>query len=383
MGNIKYICEYALPNGNVENRSHALSANDKIDYIVSALNKSGEHVDIISPSLTNDFKIYHSRKDKLTSLNTLFSGPGFPIRFGFISQIISKMWLMFFLIKNCKSNDVVVAYHGKFKIPFILCAKMVCHFKLVLEVEEIYSDLNTQSNKKLQHWLEMLIIKYASAYIFASKQLNENYNTKNKPYVIANGSYIAKPNLVSNNDKNSEVINIVYAGLIKKDLVVFRCVDIAHYLSEKYAIHIIGYGDEKDITALIEKIREVNDNTACHVSFDGIKRGKEYDEFLQSCDIGICPLNASYSYQKACFPSKITSYLSNGLLVVTTENEVIRESAYGSIVVFSKTQSAEDFADIIKQIDITEKRDARDLIRILDLEFISNIRILIDRMRRE
>ena len=54
-------------------------------------------------------------------------------------------------------------------------------------------------------------------------------------------SYIVNENHGSNHYiKSSEKISLVYAGLIKKNQVAFRCVEIANYLSGKYIIKIIG-----------------------------------------------------------------------------------------------------------------------------------------------
>ena len=48
---MKYICEHSIPN-DTEKRVYTLSANDKLDYLVSVINECGISVEIISASRT-------------------------------------------------------------------------------------------------------------------------------------------------------------------------------------------------------------------------------------------------------------------------------------------------------------------------------------------
>lgn len=384
MTKIKYVCEYGLPENNIEKRSFTLSSNKKIDYIVSVLNRIGERVELVSPSCTRNFRFYRKRIDRLNCMTEVLSGPAVPERLGVIGQIFTKLWLLVYLLMNTKQNDVVIVYHGKTKIPFILLAKKIINFKMILEVEEIYADLLQDRTGAILRRMEMRMLKKADAFIFASKELELKYNIYGKPSVVANGSYIVNEDIADNQyvglDKK---IRLVYAGLIKKGKVAFRCAEIANYLDSKYQIKIIGYGDDGDVEALKQYIKKLNENNGCIVEYDGLKSGNDYNEYLQSCTIGLCPLNSSDKFQSACFPSKITSYLSNGLMVITTMNKVVAESPYKDYVMFSESELPQKFAEaIMRCLDSEQNRiDPRSTIRLLDLKFLDQCQMLLKKMR--
>ena len=376
---VKYINEHSIPKLNDENRLFALSSNDKVDYIVSVLNALGHNVEIVSPTITANKTYYGSRRDPLNEKTVVLSGISIgwlPVLF---RRFFSMFWLLVYLLRNTKKNEIVFSYHGVQKIPFVLFSKFLKRFKLVLEVEEIYADIS--SNKKVHKWrtwLENLMIQRADAYIFASKQLADRCNKLNKPFAIANGSYVVEPVLEKCYDDGK--IHLVYAGLIKKNAVVTRCVDMSDYLSEKYILHIIGYGNDVDLEYLKEIVKQKNSVNSCKIIYDGVKRGDDYKRYLQKCHIGLCPLNSSSKFQSACFPSKITSYLANGLRVVTTDNEVVKKSSYGNIVVFCKNESPQEFASIIRSVDVFAPYDSRACIRKNEEKFFHEMIFLLNEL---
>ena len=53
---MKYVAFYDTPENKAEGRSYQLSAVNKINYICTVLNRLGHHVEIISPSVTENRK---------------------------------------------------------------------------------------------------------------------------------------------------------------------------------------------------------------------------------------------------------------------------------------------------------------------------------------
>ena len=51
-----YVAFYDTPENKAEGRSYQLSAVNKINYICTVLNRLGHHVEIISPSVTENRK---------------------------------------------------------------------------------------------------------------------------------------------------------------------------------------------------------------------------------------------------------------------------------------------------------------------------------------
>lgn len=369
---MKYIVTYKIPVENKEKRYFALSSVDKADYICRCLNRCGEKVEIISTSESLINESYHERRDIVNENLTVITSPtprgGSLIRDKW-ATLYTQIWLLFYLIKNCKKGERIFVYHKVMNVPTLIIAIYIKRLKVVLEVEEIFSQLNTS---KWREKLEWQIFSKADSYIFASFQLQEIINKKNKPYVIANGKYEVAPIIAQ--PSNDGKIHLVYAGLIADGKVAFKSAGMAQFLSDKYHIHIIGYGQDEDINKLKDYISDLTELGKAGVTYDGLKRGKDYDCFLQSCHFGLCPISSDKKFQNACFPSKVTSYLANGLKVVVTENEVIRSSAYGTIVIFSKDDSSFEMAKAVTLANKDASMDIRTLIKQLDFDFVKALK---------
>ena len=367
---MKYICEYKIPVENEEERFYTLSTVDKASYIIDVLVRLGYSVEIVSPSYAK--KTSKKRIDCINDKITLISG--FSLGWNnaltkVISRLSVMLWLFFYLLKNCKRGERVFIYHRVQNIPIFLLAKRLIGFEVVLEVEEFYSSLLDRKNWR--RFLEYRMIRSASSYIFASEELEKRYNVNCKPYAIAYGAYNVPPYF--SNKLNDGRIHVVYAGLIESGKVAFRSARIATYLNSKYHIHIIGYGEQKDIDELMKEIEEIKSETECMICYDGLKRGDDYLMFLQSCHIGICPLTSNNTFQLACFPSKITSYLTNGLTVITTENPVLRNSKYSPFLVFVSKDTPDSFAEALLGIKLDENQSPRELIKNMDASFCSSL----------
>ena len=355
---MKYICQFYVPINNNEGRYYALSACDKASYVFSVLNRLGHDVEVISASYARKFS--KQRTDRLNEHVTVISGfsLGWNNRVTKILSMLSSMiWLLYYLLFRCKKNETIMIYHGVQNIPIYIIASFIKRFNYILEVEEFYSALSLKSGVGWRAFLEKAIIEKANSFIFASSQLEGKCNMNKKPFVIANGSYFV-PEIISKK-KDDGKIHLVYAGLIEKEKVAFKSAKIAKFLDERFIIHIIGYGNNEDIESLKFLISEINKTSSCLVQYNGLKRGQEYISFLQSCHIGICPLSSSKGFQMACFPSKITSYLSNGLLVLTTDNDVLKHSSYNKYLYFAPNDDPESFAYLIKTIDVKNSQNSR------------------------
>jgi len=358
---MKYILEYPIPISNNEGRYYALSACEKAKYIYSVLNRLGHKVEIISASYAK--RCVHSRIDSINESTVLISGAslGWNNRFTkLVSRLSSMIWLLCFLLVRCKKGETILIYHGVQNIPIYIFAKWIKKFTYILEVEEIYSMLGVSTFFNWRHRLEKLMIRYSDRYVFASKQLESSCNIRQKPYVICTGAYIVPPRISS--PLNDGKIHVVYAGLIASGKVAFKSAQIGLYLNNDYHLHIIGYGCDNDINQLKDFINSINKQTMCHITYDGLKEGDEYVSFLQSCHIGLCPLTTSLHFQRACFPSKITSYLSNGLLVLTTKNEVLETSVYSDYLYFVNNDTPKEFADMILNINTNMVNNPRQCI---------------------
>ena len=151
-----------------------------------------------------------------------------------------------YLVRNTKRRKSYCLSFITIDSTFSNCKK-IKKFNIVLEVEEIYTDVGKYS--KLNEKKENLIFEVADKYIFSTITLNERVNKNNKPYVVCNGIYKLEERLVERFSDGK--IHIVYSGVIdtlKKG--AFNAANTALYLDDRYHIHIIGFGNEVDIEKL-------------------------------------------------------------------------------------------------------------------------------------
>ena len=209
-------------------------------------------------------------------------------------------------------------------------------------------------------------------YIFPTELLNKKINVFGLPYVIIHGAYNAEKNCVEK--FNDHMIHCVYAGTFdRKKGGVSTAVEAALYLNDKYHIHILGFGDKNEENLLLSQISDISTKTDCKITFEGLKTGEDYKRFIQKCDIGLSTQNPDAPFNDTSFPSKILSYMSNGLRVVTVRIPAIESSGIGNDVYYYEKQQPQDVADAIKRVDFNDGYCGREMIENLSATFISEL----------
>lgn len=377
MGQIKYIGFYNTIENFSENRLSVLPATNKMDYIVSKLNQLGWDINIVSPSWTNNKKYYKGKKIQINKKKVLTLPPTLPWGniMKFFSMVLSQLWLFFYLIFHTRKNEKIIVYHSLALMFPLYFAKKIKGFILILEVEEIYQDIR-KINKCVSN-MEYKIIKLADKYIFSTELLNEKLNNLNKPYTIIYGTYQVEMDRKTRFEDGK--IHIVYAGNFDPQKGgATAAASAAAFLPEKYHLHIIGSGGEKLNNNMQELISKIGKTSECTVSYDGLLIGEDYIRFLQGCDIGLSTQMPDAAFNNSSFPSKILSYMANGLRVVSIRIKAIEMSAIGESIYYYEEQTSEDIAKTIMSIDVKKQYNCVELIRKLDKDFEKNIRKLLE-----
>ena len=362
MNNIKYIGFYDLNELN-QNRNAQVSAINKMNYIIDTLNNNKYSVTVVSPSWSKGNRISKAIKYKKNgniyimpfSLNNM-------VLFRFFNHLYCLMWLFIYLFFYCKKDEQIIVYHSLYIMRVISAIKRIKKIKVILEVEEVYSDV-LKKNKSFRN-KELKYINDADKYIFASRTLEETINENNKKNCIINGTYKVEPQIVEK--YNDGKIHLVYSGILDYSKGAFNAIKLSDYLNDNYMIHIIGYGDNNIIDELTMTIEERNKTNKCLIVFDGIKKEKEYIEYIQKCDIGLSVQDKDASYNMTSFPSKILSYLSNGLRVVSVDIPAIKNSDIGKLLFFYEENNIKSISDVIKNISFKDKYSSREFIKKLD-----------------
>lgn len=371
---IKYIGFYDLPELYGQ-RLCSLAAINKMDYVSGAINDAGYNVHVISPSWSLDnvdkkdsFRgrtVQLNPQKKITICKTFTTHNKISKR---IKITFSLIWLFVWLLKNTKRDEQIMVYHAPALSFPVIFAKQLVGFKLILEVEEIYG--NVWKNNKLINGLERKLIKCADAYIAVSDVLAEILGSKVKAILYGSYSLIQHNSLMPK--INDEKINIVYAGSI--DHIkggAFKAVECAALLPENYVVHILGSGTTELNTNLMKHIAFVNsqlNRDAC--LYHGVIIGNDYNDFLFKCQIALNTQNEG-DYMITAFPSKVISYLSHNLKVVSTRIKSIEKSKLSELIVFSEDDQPMNIVKSILSIDFNKPYDSTTKIKILNDEFVT------------
>lgn len=362
-----------------ESREFFPAADTKIDYIRTVLAEQFKEVHIITASGTKEHKFVAgglTPLDKNTDLRT-FHSLG---RRGKLKRIIGraylKLQLLRYLLCTLNDSDILVVYHSLSYMQIVNIAKRIKKFKLIEEVEEIYADVTRNSKTKKK---EFMFFDIADGFIFSTRFLNDEINVNNKPYAVANGTYKSEPVLCQKSDDKK--IHVVYAGTLdpRKGGAV-AAAKVAKFLPPNYHVHILGFGSDEQKNKLINVVEESNLRGAAKVTHDGLLVGDEFKRFIQSCDIGLSTQNPEASFNATSFPSKILTYMANGLKVVSIRIPAVEESDVGKYVVYYNEQAPHDIAKAILSVPGAVDYDTRDVLEKLNLDFAESMSVLITTM---
>lgn len=377
---MKYVAFCDVEDYRFENRSVAPAANDVVRYMADVFSEF-DNVEIISPARTLNKKGYFKQRTNLINDKiTLTLPPSFGARnsiLKFLSVMQVRLWLFFYLLSNTKRGETVVVYHSLSYMKVIRLIQLIKKIKLTYEIREIYSDaLPNSAFRNIKYGIykrrELNYFAYADQYIFPTELLNDLINKGKKPYLIATGVYKSEERIVSRADDG--LVHIVYAGTLDpaKGGAEFA-VQAAKYLPKNYWIHILGYGTDVMIEKILDEIRTVSKLTQCKVSYEGVLYNEEYRAFLQKCHIGLSTQNLAGSFNDTSFPSKIFTYLANGLQVLSCSIRAVRDSAVGKYMFYYKSNEPICIAEEILAIPINISSANNDVLSSLDKDLRKRI----------
>lgn len=368
---VHYIAYYSTKDGD---RIANFAGEDKIDYICEALISIGNKVRIISN--------VKSKKQYLpTEIVMLETGAELRMfaslpYINIVTHAIDVLWgyiqLICYILKHVKKDDTVLVYHSLGYRNLFSKLRRIKKFRYLLEVEELFQYIDAAKSSFKSK--EDVVFEVPDGFLFSNEILANRVNIKNKPSVIINGIYKIQKSFTEDKDENH--IHIVYAGTLERQKGVDYVIKVAPFLPEKYRMHIIGFGSEKDIKRVKGLIEQSNLENQCVVSYDGLYKGDEYLKFMQNCDIGICVQDEADEFNKYEYPSKIFSYLSNGLQVVVNNLEQVANSSVAPYLIISDSTNPKDIAKAILDSK-GQQIKSEELLKLLDKEFKKEMHSLI------
>lgn len=373
MKKIIYLAHY-VDLENTENRNvlGSPAGINKMDYIIRVLGQLNIKTTVISACSARSNQSNPAVQKEIYPNVTLKLLPTLKCN-KLPSKIVSKLYfllhLIICLIKDVKRGDTLLVYHA---LPLMLPIKILRLFRkfsLVLEVEEIYGDVtnNGRCSKR-----ELNFFRKADGYLFATELLENKVNIDRKPAIIVNGVYNAEParEKLFLDDK----IHVVYAGTLDPRKGGAVAAAAALYLNDKYHLHILGFGSEQDKMFLLGEVGRISGKSRCKITFDGCLSGEEYIRFIQSCHIGLSTQDPSAAFNATSFPSKILSYMSNGLRVVSVRIPAIEASKVGKYLYYYDFQTPEKIAEAISNVSFNDNYNGRVIVDKLHQEFMQEMK---------
>ncbi|MGN0554951.1 MAG: glycosyltransferase [Candidatus Fimenecus sp.] len=371
MKKIYYLCYFDIPEHADQQRNFVLAATTKSGYEAKAFVKAGYEVEIVSAAGTCGDKFCPGGVTALGEHLTLRLFDAKPAKTT-VQRIFARRFLKkqlkSYLLENVTENDTLLVYHSLAYMDLVREVKEKKHPKLLLETNEVYADVT--GNEKIRP-KEMAFLQSADGYVLSTELLLEKVNPQKKPFTVNYGIFAPEKKQFAPLFHDGK-IHCVYAGVLEPRKGAGTAIAAAEFLPENYHIHIIGFGRTEDIDNLQKQIAEISEKTACTVTFDGKKSGDEYLQFLQSCQVGFATQSSEAAFNATSFPSKVLSYLSNGLRVVSVRIKAIETSKVADLMYFYDGDSPKAVAEAIQSIDFSDEYDSRKCLSDLDELFVND-----------
>lgn len=348
------------------------AASTMMKYVAGAVAESGYRCEIISPAISE--KTLPEIKEDEDGYSVFYL-PTYGVKRDALSKAISfvkrKRDLYKALLSRVDVDTVLIVYHSLAYIDVLRKIKKKIGVKIVLQVCEIYADVtqNERDRKKEMDWIQS-----ADAYILSTEDLAKQLPIDKKTYTVCLGTYHVEKMLEMGVKRMRNVKHIIYAGTFDPRKGGVMAIQAAKYLTSDYHMHICGFGSHQQIQDIKALISEMDQNSRCCVTYDGCLHGEEYIRKIQSCDVGLSTQNPDAPFNGSSFPSKILSYMSNGLQVVSIRLPAIVSSPVGKYIFYYDRQDPRALADAIVQASSQmEDLDMRSVLNELNLGFCKNI----------
>lgn len=370
---IHYIGWY-IAESDDNDYSANVAGNLKMRYVAQRLIKVHKHIKIFSLANRNNSNLYceHKKIDE-KGMEIIYSGGcGDKNKISkIINPYLKLLQFIFYLVFRTKKDDTIYLYHSLLYTDAAANIKKIIKRKIILEIEEIYG-YSVDEDKKFV-FKEIQNIKRMDAFLFVNEGIPKSLGIPEDKYVVSYG-VCDIPKRTSERFDDGK-IHVIYAGAIdKRKLGALTAAKTARFLPENYHLHIIGSGTEENVEILKSEINEINSvNNCCTVSYDGYKTGKELNDFLFKCHIGLSSNVMRANFANNSFPSKVITYMCHDLAIVLGYAKAFYDVDAAKDWNFYMELEPEAIANAVKAAQIVEVGHFHDVINKMDEELITFI----------
>lgn len=357
-----------------------ISIKPVIDFLANAMLENGIEVQIISPALKDQSKGRLRSEQYVNEYGVTVEYPD--ANAGTSTKVAKQIrlwwWLVRTVLRDTKRGEEILVYHSMKHVIPIYLLQIIGRVRVLLNIGEFFQTLYPM--KRWKRVLEREYIKRANRYILVTRLLVDQIKAVRKEpfeYVLLYGPYEQEP-IINNQQKEiSGKIRLLYVGKISADKGIDRTLALAQHLDANYEIRILGYCETYDENALKTSIDLLNESNLCPIIFDGLKYGDKYKEYVQNCHLGLVLQDMDASYNTNSFPSKILSFLANGLEVIAPNIPTIGTSPLADALYLYEDEDPAYIANFIKTIDFSQKRNQPATLTNLKNDFIQKIGVLL------
>lgn len=321
-----YYVGYYVEDEYADSFFSVLSSKLKMKYVYDKLKECGYETRIIS--------LCHKEKEvriqKSSVVHYFYSIPKKSGVFRMINMILIKLQLMFWYLFKTRKDDNIILYHSYTFTRFFAFLRKLKKIPMVLEVEEVYGF----SSKGRLPYLEKEIsyIKSYDKAILVNDYLPKELDFLDKSYVVSQGVCVLEPHPIAKRFDDDK-IHALYAGTLQPNKGgALSAVKAAEFLPDNFVVDIFGHGHKECIKQLKEEIDRINTKAGMQkVRYMGFKENKALQEIMGMYDIGLSTNIIDPDFANNTFPSKIITYMSHGLSIVSGYAE-----AFGGIELSEK-----------------------------------------------
>lgn len=379
MEKVIYVGYYACLEGDCQTRNYSLAAAKKMDFVASALTQIGKRVEIVSPAYITDSGRYYKAEEHIqiapnTQL-TLTPSWGCRNKLMRVARVLySKWWLFRYLLSHANEQTPVIVYHNyEIAIPLI-AAQKIKRFPLLLEIEEQYSMVWKLS--RYNQFKENLLLRYGKdRSLVVSELLAEKLGVMHP--IVSYGNYNSFKGIIPEKGKNNTV-QLIYTGSVDKvKNSAYLAMEVMPLLPENYELKISGPIAKGEGDLFIQTLDAINrkcGRKACE--YLGVLGDEEYTDLLLHSDIAL-NLQQDGDFGQYLFPSKILTYLSYNLPVVSTRGASIVKSSVANLISFSDGFDAVSIAEAILSVKINDEIDRRGQLNHMRRVFEENLKMVL------
>lgn len=287
-----------------------------------------------------------------------------------ITRFISSIYYSFKRYNKLQDKGGVIVY--SVHVPFMLTGYLISKIYKI-DYIAIWTDPPSVSNEKESFMksklrkVELNISKYlmnkATKVIALTKYLAEDF-APGKPYLVIEG-IVDEEDIGSNtnsiNDKNLDLIKVVYTGSLEKRYGIKNIVEgFILNKNDDIVLEIYGRGDYENE---LKKVCDTNQK----IRYKGFVSNTEILKVQREADFLINARSAEDEYVKYSFSSKTLEYMLSGTPLITTMLPGIPDE-YREYIIELENNEPNTICNILNYISILDKTEKHEL-GIKALEF--------------